>query len=106
MELNFNELNELKTEIKSDFPDIWSPEKEGDELAGFYLGKEGPLPPNDSYIHKFQISKDEVLAMWDSVQLSKLLDQIEVNQAVKVVFKGTQQIKNSENSFKKFVLFT
>jgi hypothetical protein len=89
-------------EIQGDFPEIHDFNKEK-SLTGYYLGKEDNLPPHNTSLHKFQVSESKIEGIWDSAQLNRLLQKVELNMPVRISFKGTSPVKsNPDFNFKIF----
>lgn len=66
--------------------------KNGDELVGFYKGKEEGIGENNSTIYNFKTEKG-MIGVWGSTVLDTRFKNLEVGEEVRVVYLGLVESK-------------
>jgi len=79
--------------------------KEGDELVGFYQGKEEGIGENNSTIYNFKTDKG-LIGVWGSTVLDTRFKNLEVGEEVKVVYLGMVESKTKgRKGYRNFDVF-
>lgn len=75
-------------------PQIWTPLNEGDEVEGKYLGNKKHIGLNDSIKYYLEY-RGSTIAFWDTQLLRERMDLININDYIKIIYKGIVISKNN-----------
>lgn len=63
----------------------------GEELVGYYRGRKDDVGENNSTVYLIEEEKsEEVYSVWDTAVLNSAMQHVQVNQKVKIVYKGEE----------------
>ena len=71
-------------------PDIWKPEKEGDEIAGVLVSIDDNVGQHGSKMYHLETEKGQT-SVWGSAVLDDRMQYVKPGDNVKIVYKGTQE---------------
>ena len=86
--------------------ETWTPENEGDEIFGIYIGVEHDVGENDSNIYTFEVTEGKNVGVWGSTVLDRKMNAVKVGHQVKIVYlgkvtpQGGREYKNYDVFFK------
>jgi len=101
MSRDYNVSQDSLTQVKDDLPQTWDFDKEK-VMKGFFTGKQEKVGKNESTVYQFDTENFGEIAVWDTAQLSRLLNKAEIDQYFEIEFIQFNKIKNSDNEWREF----
>jgi len=80
-------------------PNVWKPEKDGDEIMGVLVSSE-PSPRYDNKVYHLEVKEDEKTTqkvVFGTTVLDDRMSYIKVGDVVKIIFKGIQKNQKGQD---------
>ena len=85
-------MEKLKKNLKEIVPNLWQPEKEGDEIAGILTRKE---KKEEGHIFYIEVEGKEY-KIFSTAILEDRLSQVDIGSFVHIVYEGEKDIGNKK----------
>ena len=71
-------------------PGVWKPEKDGDSIEGKLVTKKRDIGINNSKAYYIEKADGTTWMCWGSTVLDDRMEFVDVNEMVRITYKGTQ----------------
>ena len=83
-------------------PVTWEYNKDGDLIEGVLVDKKHSLGKNNSSLYTLEVKPSEFVLVWGSAILDERMGLVNVDDKVKITYKGLGEAKQGQNAPKIF----
>lgn len=80
-------------EVGSELPEVWKPEKEGDQIEGTYIKKQENVGKNKANLYTLETDEGERKAIWGSTVLDDKMSEVEIGDLIRITYQGEDEDK-------------